>query len=358
MAITVPRSSTAFYGYPQGEPQFVNFSTAQPNGSASQLKGIPIEASTKIIGTGMVALDASGYLVNATATAGQTVLGVAYETVDNTAGIAGALQCPVVGGLQAFPMANSAGADAITSANVGAYCYIVDNATVALTSASGTRPIAGKIKSVDTTFGVWVEFSIPAATGASPAAVSLTNQARNAVPANVASLAAYTVAGNDGVTNVAGDIVLLVAQTTASQNGLYVVGTVAAGSAPLTRPAGYTTGATALNGMLVQVSEGTRYASSEWKMTTTGAVVIDTTSTAWYPRVEKGASAAMTAGAVTTSGLFIKTGFGVGYGRLATGGTLGNLSLVVTAGQGTGSLAFTSSSGTETSTMTYSCTNW
>jgi hypothetical protein len=255
-------------------------------------------------------------------------------------------------------MANSAGADAITSANIGAYCYVVDDQTVALTSAGGTRPIAGKIKSVDTTFGVWVEFSIPAATGASPAAVSLTNQARNIVPANVASLSSFTVAGNDDVTNVAGDIVLLPMQTTASQNGLYVVGTVTTGTAPLTRPAGYATGATALNGMLVQVSEGTRYSSSEWKMTTTGAVVIDTTSTAWYPRVEKGTTAALSSGAVTVANLFVRTGDGLGYGRLAAVGTMGNLSCTVTTGAGTGSLVFADSSATETSTLSYVLANW
>jgi hypothetical protein len=358
-AITSPRPSTTFYGLPLFQPaQAVNPSTFQPTGAASQLRGFPVEASTKIVGTGMVAVDASGYLVNATATAGQTVIGCAFETVDNSAGAAGALQCPVVGGLTLFPMYNSAGADLIAIANIGAVCYVVDNQTVALTSAAGTRPPAGKIKSVDSTF-VWVEFTIPATISTGTTPTSFNYVARGVQTANVASLAAFTVAGPDGVTYVAGDTVLLAAQTTASQNGLYTVGTPAAGTAPLTRPAGYAAGQTAVNGAEIQISEGTRYGASEWKLTTTGAITIDTTATAFYPRVEKGVTAAMTGGtgAVTVSNLFIKAGAGVGYGVATGGGTRGFLALAVTAGQGSGSLAFTSATA-ETSTITYTCSNW
>lgn len=57
-----------------------------------------------------------------------------------------------------FRFANSSGADEITLADVGKDCFAVDNQTVSLTDASGTRPKAGRIFDVDAG-GVWVEFS-------------------------------------------------------------------------------------------------------------------------------------------------------------------------------------------------------
>ncbi|MFI0434026.1 MAG: hypothetical protein ACH36H_12910, partial [Candidatus Nanopelagicales bacterium] len=49
---------------------------------------------------------------------------------------------------------------------------------------------------------------------------------RGVVYSNVASLAAFTVASNDGLTYTEGQRVLLANQTTAAQNGIYVVGAV------------------------------------------------------------------------------------------------------------------------------------
>jgi hypothetical protein len=88
----------------------------------------------------------------------------------------------------------------------------------------------------------------------------------------------------DGVTYVIGDRVLLAGQTTAAQNGIYVVGTVAAGTAPLTRAPDFFTGATVVNGCVVEVSEGTVWRGSSWKAMATGSVVIGTTDPAFYPR--------------------------------------------------------------------------
>ncbi len=88
----------------------------------------------------------------------------------------------------------------------------------------------------------------------------------------------------DGVTYVAGDRVLLVGQATKSQNGIYVVGTVSAGSAPLTRPTDFATGSVLAAGCMVEVSEGTLFAGSTWKITTAGAITVGTTSFDMYPR--------------------------------------------------------------------------
>ena len=47
-----------------------------------------------------------------------------------------------------FYWANSGGSDAISAADFGKACYIVDNQTVALTDASGTRSVAGIVYEV------------------------------------------------------------------------------------------------------------------------------------------------------------------------------------------------------------------
>ena len=54
--------------------------------------------------------------------------------------------------------ANSASADLISLADIGADCYIVDDQTVAKTSGTNTRSVAGKVFDVDAD-GVWVDFA-------------------------------------------------------------------------------------------------------------------------------------------------------------------------------------------------------
>ena len=47
-------------------------------------------------------------------------------------------------------------ADLITTADIGADCYVVDDQTVAKTNGGGQRSVAGKIFDVDAQ-GVWVD---------------------------------------------------------------------------------------------------------------------------------------------------------------------------------------------------------
>ncbi len=111
-------------------------------------------------------------------------------------------------------------------------------------------------------------------------------RARYVAYANVADRTAFVLL-QDGVTGVAGDIVLLANQTTAAENGLYVLGTVAT-TAPLTRLAGLPAGATYQNGTTVEVSEGTIWAGSTWKAMCTGAKVVGTDDPVFYPKTCKG----------------------------------------------------------------------
>ncbi len=80
------------------------------------------------------------------------VVGVACDGV--TGGAAdGDVNVEVEGG--AFNFVNSAGVDAITRAHIGKRAFLVDDQTVARTSAGGTRAQAGIILDV-TSEGVWV----------------------------------------------------------------------------------------------------------------------------------------------------------------------------------------------------------
>jgi hypothetical protein len=82
-------------------------------------------------------------------------MGRAKETVDNSSGSAGDLNVEIEKGI--FRFANSSSTDEITRADIGSNCYIVDDQTVAKTSGSSTRSVAGKIFDVDS-LGVWVDF--------------------------------------------------------------------------------------------------------------------------------------------------------------------------------------------------------
>lgn len=100
---------------------------------------------------------------------------------------------------------------------------------------------------------------------------------RGASTGNVANLASFTVA-NDGVTLVAGDRVLLKDQSTASQNGIYVVGTVGSGTAPLTRATDFDAAAEVKPNALVAVAAGTLGANTMWQLTISSAPTIGSTS--------------------------------------------------------------------------------
>lgn len=129
----------------------------QPRVTTSRHSGrwpYPVAAGAKIWQGALVVLDA-GYAKPAATATGLIALGRAEETVDNTAGAAGAVAVPVERGV--FYFDNSA-TDAITQADVGKNAYIVDDETVAKTHATNTRSIAGIIRAVDT-YGVWVEIS-------------------------------------------------------------------------------------------------------------------------------------------------------------------------------------------------------
>lgn len=115
----------------------------------------PVAASTKIFAGAIVAINASGLATKGAVATTLKAVGVAEALADNSAGLASAINVQVRRGC--FRFGNSTSTDAITLAEVGSDCYIVDDQTVAKTNGSSTRSIAGKVRDVDAD-GVWVEF--------------------------------------------------------------------------------------------------------------------------------------------------------------------------------------------------------
>ncbi len=115
-----------------------------------------MKAATKIWQGSMAALDATGFVVPASTSTTLKVIGRAEDTVDNTAGISGAVNARVKAGI--FRFANSAAGDLIAITDINADCYAVDDQTVAKTNGGATRSKAGTIFDVDA-LGVWVKFA-------------------------------------------------------------------------------------------------------------------------------------------------------------------------------------------------------
>jgi hypothetical protein len=113
----------------------------------------PVAAGVVIYAGARVVIDNAGNLRPARASTTDRAYGYAEQTYDNSAGAAGAITAKVRFGVALF--VNSANADLITYAAVGTQCYLVDDQTVALTSATNTRITGGIIVDVDAD-GVWV----------------------------------------------------------------------------------------------------------------------------------------------------------------------------------------------------------
>ncbi len=113
----------------------------------------PVAASTKIYAGAMVALNAAGFAIPASATAIK-VVGVAEATVDNTAGANAALSVSVRRG--SFPFNNKA-ADLVTQADIAApaLCYVDDDNTVRHTATGSIA--AGRPLGIDANGMVVVE---------------------------------------------------------------------------------------------------------------------------------------------------------------------------------------------------------
>lgn len=119
-----------------------------------ELISVPVAANAVIHAGGLTVADATGYAAPGSVATTLTYLGRAEESVDNTGGANGA-KTVLVRRKKAFKFANS-GADAVTQAELGKTCYVVDDQTVAKTNGTNTRSAAGTVLGVEAD-GVWVE---------------------------------------------------------------------------------------------------------------------------------------------------------------------------------------------------------
>lgn len=112
---------------------------------------LPLAAATKIYQGTIVARDSAGRVVAASDTAGLRVIGIAEQTVDNSAGAAGDLSINVRLGV--FKFENSA-TNAVDADDIGKMAVVEDNQVVAETSTN--KVCAGRILAVDSD-GVWID---------------------------------------------------------------------------------------------------------------------------------------------------------------------------------------------------------
>ena len=107
-----------------------------------------VAASTVIYAGTLVALDASGNAKPASDTANLKVIGVAQETVDNSAGSAGDLKVTVKPGIH---IVNNAGTNPVTKAHSGKVVFASSDNEVAHTTTNSIK--AGVLRGFDPTTG-------------------------------------------------------------------------------------------------------------------------------------------------------------------------------------------------------------
>jgi hypothetical protein len=123
----------------------------------AELIVLPAAAAKTFFVGALAALDAAGRATPGATATTLKGLGRVEDFVNNSAGAAGAADVTIRRGT--FRFANSAAGDAITAAEIGSDCYIVDDQTVAKTSGTNTRSIAGRVMDVDA-LGVWVRLGL------------------------------------------------------------------------------------------------------------------------------------------------------------------------------------------------------
>jgi hypothetical protein len=114
-----------------------------------------VGASTLIYAGAIVMRNAAGFLIRGATATGSIAVGRAEQRVDNSGGAQGAQTVRYKVGT--FRFNNSTAADAITFADIGRACWLVDDDQVARTSGTNTRSRAGIVEMVDAQ-GVWVRF--------------------------------------------------------------------------------------------------------------------------------------------------------------------------------------------------------
>ena len=118
-----------------------------------------VAASTTIPNGVITSADSSGNLVNAADTVGHTVLGISGRRMVNSVAAAGKVSPPASVRAGVFKFATT-GANAITKADIGKLCYVLDNQTVVRAAGTTNSIPAGKVEAIDADGGIWVSFNL------------------------------------------------------------------------------------------------------------------------------------------------------------------------------------------------------
>lgn len=129
--------------------------TLEKASSFAMLHNKGVAASVKIYQGSLVVVDATGYLAPATTATTLVAAGIALETVDNSSGSAGDVNCDFRSGI--FKVANDGD---INADDEDVLCNLVDDQTVSLDGTG--KSSAGRIYQVDSD-GVFVAINYPIA---------------------------------------------------------------------------------------------------------------------------------------------------------------------------------------------------
>ena len=230
------------------------------DGAIIQAHEIPMGASATIYRGTIVSLDQSGNGFAGTASLVRTPIGVATESKVNGA-VAGAKTIRVEKG--AFGFVNSSGDDAITAADVGQPCYVVDDQTVSRTSANSIRPFAGRVVRVEASV-IYVEVG----GHIDPTVVDILLEAAADLSSSQFLFVEADSNGDVTVCNAAGEHAIGVLQNAPASGAIAIVrvhgpsrviagGTVAAGAKIATTSAGKSKAAVAATGTAVVLTDVT-----------------------------------------------------------------------------------------------------
>ena len=278
-----------------------------------------VEANTTIYAGTMVGLNAAGNAVPGYGSTAYKLIGLCERQVVQGS-TAGSVNPPLLVKPGVFEFSVGTGADAVTKANRFANVYAIDDNTVGLTSAGGTRTFAGFLVDLNTVnskarVAVGIANPLTGNTEAVPnpltafrARAVLTSVATYTYAAGVITAASNGAIGaQDGVTLVAGDQVVLPTgvAATASDAGLYVVTNPGGASAKfvLTRADWWADAAVINNAQSIRVGgEGTAYKNTNWRiLAAASTITVGTTDPKLYPESFSGQTA-LVAGTFTISG--------------------------------------------------------
>jgi len=129
---------------------------------SGRLDQFGVADATTIYQGAICCLNAAGEVVPGTVSTSLTALGRA----DNSHPLSTSADQFLVGTrVGMFAYDSGTAGDAITKADRGKVCYIIDDQTVGLTDGGATRSKAGRVYDVDAE-GVWVDFVYPMEVGA------------------------------------------------------------------------------------------------------------------------------------------------------------------------------------------------